>query len=289
MIKLVSPKTMLTKARAEGYAIAHFNINNLEWVKAILNRAQKTNSPVILGVSEGALKYMGGAKTVTHLVTNLMDFMKITVPVALHLDHGQSVASCLEAIDAGFTSVMFDGSHHPLAENLKLTQEVVTYAHQKNVTVEAEVGTIGGEEDGVIGTGELAKVSECEAMRDLNVDFLAAGINNIHGPYPENWTGLKLDLLKEIAEVVALPLVLHGGSGIDLDQIKTAISFGISKINVNTELQLEFQQATRDYIMLGKDKEDKGYDPRKLLQPGSIAIEDKVEVLLKEFGSFGKA
>ncbi|WP_342223943.1 class II fructose-1,6-bisphosphate aldolase [Spiroplasma endosymbiont of Asaphidion curtum] len=289
MAKLVNPTVMLQKARKENYAIAHFNINNLEWIKAILKAVQETNSPVILGVSEGAIKYMGGVKTVYGLVTNLMDFIKVTVPIVLHLDHGQTVESCIAAIDAGFSSVMFDGSHHPLAENLKLTAQVVEYAHRKNVAVEAEVGTIGGEEDGVIGTGELATLDECQAMKNLAVDFLAAGINNIHGPYPKNWDGLKLDLLKNISENISLPLVLHGGSGIDMEQIKQAISLGISKINVNTELQLEFQQATRQYIVAEKDQTGKGYDPRKLLNPGIVAVENKAKQLLAEFGSLGKA
>lgn len=289
MNKLVSAKQMLDLARKEKYAIAHFNINNLEWTKAILEVAEETKSPIILGVSEGASKYMGGFETISNLVINLIKNLKVNVPVALHLDHGQSLESCKKAIDSGFSSVMFDGSHLTLEENLRITKEVVKYAHSKGVSVESEVGAIGGEEDGVVGTGELANVKDCKTMESFGVDFLAAGINNIHGPYPKNWKGLNFELLKEISQNINLPLVLHGGSGINMSQIKNAISLGISKINVNTELQLEFQKATREYILQDKDLKDKGYDPRKLLAPGTKAIKNKVIELLNEFGSFNKA
>ena len=286
---LVSATEMLKKAKAGKYAVGQFNINNLEWTKSILLTAQELNSPVILGVSEGAGKYMTGFKTVAAMVKAMDEELGITVPVALHLDHG-SYDGCYKCIKAGFTSIMFDGSSLPFEENVAKTTELVNVAHQLGLSIEAEVGSIGGEEDGVIGAGECADPNECKQIADLGVDFLAAGIGNIHGAYPENWAGLSFDTLAAIQEKTGiLPLVLHGGTGIPDDQIKKAISLGVSKINVNTELQLVFADATRKYIEAGKDLEGKGYDPRKLLKPGADAIIAKAVELCEAFGSAGKA
>lgn len=286
---LVSATAMLEKAHDGHYAVGAFNINNLEWTKAILAAAEEAKSPVMLGVSEGAARYMSGFKTVAAMVKEVHDSMGITVPVALHLDHG-SFDGAKAAIEAGFTSVMFDGSHFDFEENLEKSKEIIAFAHERGISVECEVGGIGGEEDGVASMGELADPQECKTINDLGVDFLAAGIGNIHGKYPENWAGLSFDRLAEIQEVTnGRPLVLHGGSGIPNDQIQKAINLGVSKINVNTELQLVFAEATRKYIEDGKDLQGKGYDPRKLLAPGSKAITDKVTSMMKEFGSFGKA
>ena len=286
---LVPAKEMLDKARAGKYAVGHFNINNLEWTKAILQTAQELKSPVILGVSEGAGKYMTGYKTIVGMVNGMMEELNITVPVALHLDHG-SYEGCLKCIEAGFSSVMFDGSHYPIAENVEKTSELVKICHEKGMSIEAEVGAIGGEEDGVVGMGECADPNECKAIADLGVDFLAAGIGNIHGKYPANWPGLSFETLAAVKEKVGeLPLVLHGGTGIPADQIKKAISLGVSKINVNTECQLAFAEATRQYIEAGKDQQGKGFDPRKLLAPGFEAIKETVKTKMELFGSIGKA
>lgn len=286
---LVSAKDMLVKAREGHYAVGQFNINNLEWTKAVLGTAQRLNSPVILGVSEGAAKYMTGYKTVAQMVKAMIEEMNITVPVALHLDHG-SFDGALKAIDAGFSSVMFDGSHYAIDENIEKTKEIVAIANQKGLSVEAEVGSIGGEEDGVVGKGEVADPAECKMIADLGIDFLAAGIGNIHGVYPENWAGLDFGALEAINKKVGdMPLVLHGGTGIPEDMIKKAISLGVSKINVNTECQLTFAKATRIYIEEGKDKQGKGFDPRKLLAPGAKAIEETVEEKMQLFGSVNKA
>lgn len=286
---LVSAKEMLQKAKAEGYAVAQININNLEWIKAVLSTVEELKSPVILGVSEGAAKYMGGYENVMAMVSTLDKAMNITVPVAVHLDHG-SYEGAFKAIRAGFTSVMFDGSHYPLEENLKKTQEVVAVAHAVGVSVEAEVGSIGGEEDGVVGTGELADPEECRIIAATGVDLFAAGIGNIHGKYPANWKGLDFGVLKTVSEVTnGVPLVLHGGTGIPADQITKAISLGIAKINVNTELQLAFAAATRKYIEEGKDLESKGFDPRKLLNPGYVAMKQVIKDKLTMFGSVNKA
>ena len=286
---LVSATEMLKKAVAGKYAVGQFNINNLEWTKAILQTAQENNSPVILGVSEGAGKYMTGFKTVAAMVSNMIEDMNITVPVALHLDHG-SYDGCLKCIDAGFSSVMFDGSHYPIEENVQKTTELVNICHEKGLSIEAEVGSIGGEEDGVVGAGEIADPNECKQIADLGVDFLAAGIGNIHGKYPENWKGLDFDALGKTKELIGdLPLVLHGGTGIPADMIKTAISLGVAKINVNTECQLYFQEATRKYIEEGKDLVGKGFDPRKLLAPGFEAIKVIVKEKMELFGSVNKA
>ncbi|CDR31520.1 Fructose-bisphosphate aldolase [Acholeplasma oculi] len=286
---LVSAKEMLQKAKAEGYAVAQININNLEWIKAVLTTVQELKSPVILGVSEGAAKYMGGYENVMAMVSTLDKAMKITVPVAVHLDHG-TYEGAFRAIRAGFTSVMFDGSHYPFEENLQKTKEVVAVAHAVGVSVEAEVGSIGGEEDGVVGLGEVADPEECRIIAETGVDLFAAGIGNIHGKYPANWPGLRFDVLKTVNEVTAgVPLVLHGGTGIPEDQIKKAISLGIAKINVNTELQLAFADATRKYIEAGKDLEAKGFDPRKLLDPGYKAMKEVVKNKLTMFGSVNKA
>ena len=269
---LVSAKEMLNKAREGKYAVGQFNINNLEWTKAVLLTAQENNSPVILGVSEGAGKYMGGYKTVVGMVNGMLEELNITVPVALHLDHG-SYEGALKAIEAGFSSVMFDGSHYSIEENIAKTKEIVEIAHSKGISVEAEVGSIGGEEDGVVGTGEVADPNECKLIADLGVDMLAAGIGNIHGKYPENWAGLNFDALEAINKATGdMPLVLHGGTGIPAEMIQEAISLGVSKINVNTECQLSFADATRKYIEEGKDLQGKGFDPRKLLAPGFEAI-----------------
>lgn len=282
---LVSAKEMLQTARNKNYAVGAFNINNLEWTKAILSAAQEMNSPVMLGVSEGAGKYMGGYATVVGMVKGLIQDMKITVPVALHLDHG-SFEGAKQCIEAGFTSVMFDGSHAEFEENLQLTREVVALAHAKGVSVEAEVGGIGGEEDGIIGAGEIADPQECKQIADLGIDMLAAGIGNIHGKYPENWQGLDFEVLKQIQDITGnMPLVLHGGSGIPQEMIKKSIELGVSKINVNTELQVVFAQATRKYIEAGKDLEGKGFDPRKLLKPGFDAVVEAVKEKIIEFGS----
>ena len=286
---LVSAAKMLKDAKAGKYAVGHFNINNLEWTKAILLTAQELNSPVILGVSEGAGKYMCGFKTVTAMVDAMVDELGITVPVALHLDHG-SYEGALKCIEAGFSSVMFDGSHYGIEENITKTKEIIALAHSKGISVEAEVGAIGGEEDGVIGGGEVADPEECKMIADLGVDMLAAGIGNIHGKYPANWKGLRFDVLANIQELTGeMPLVLHGGTGIPADMIKEAISLGVSKINVNTECQLAFAEATRKYIEAGKDLEGKGFDPRKLLADGAQAIKDTVKEKLELVGSVGKA
>ncbi|MGN0568580.1 MAG: class II fructose-1,6-bisphosphate aldolase [Acutalibacteraceae bacterium] len=286
---LVSAAQMLKEAKAGKYAVGQFNINNLEWTKAILMTAQELNSPVILGVSEGAGKYMAGYKTVVGMVNGMLEEMNITVPVALHLDHG-SYEGALKTIDAGFSSVMFDGSHYPIEENIAKTKELIALAHSKGISVEAEVGSIGGEEDGVIGAGEVADPEECKRIADLGVDMLAAGIGNIHGKYPANWQGLNFDVLAKIQELTGeMPLVLHGGTGIPEDMIKTAISLGVSKINVNTECQLTFAAATREYIEEGKDLQGKGFDPRKLLAPGFEAIKGTVKEKMELFGSINKA
>ncbi len=286
---LVSAKQMLEKARDGKYAVGQFNINNLEWTKSILQTAQELNSPVILGVSEGAGKYMTGFKTVTAMVKAMIEEMNITVPVALHLDHG-SYEGCYKCIEAGFSSIMFDGSHFPIDENIAKTKELVKVCAEKGLSLEAEVGSIGGEEDGVIGQGECADPDECKKIADLGVDILAAGIGNIHGKYPANWTGLRFDVLEAIKKKTGdMPLVLHGGTGIPTDMIKKAISLGVAKINVNTECQLAFQEATRKYIQEGKDLVGKGFDPRKLLAPGAQAIKDTVKEKMEIFGSIGKA
>ena len=286
---LVSAKEMLEKARAGKYAVGQFNINNLEWTKSILLTAQELNSPVILGVSEGAGKYMTGFKTVAAMVSAMIDELKITVPVALHLDHG-TYEGCYKCIKAGFSSIMFDGSHYPIEENIDKTKELVKIAHAMGLSLEAEVGSIGGEEDGVIGMGECADPKECKAIADLGIDFLAAGIGNIHGKYPANWQGLNFEVLENVKkEVGDMPLVLHGGTGIPADMIKKAISLGVAKINVNTECQLSFAAATREYIEAGKDLQGKGFDPRKLLAPGAEAIKATVKEKMELFGSVGKA
>lgn len=286
---LVSAKEMLDKAKAGKYAVGHFNINNLEWTKAILLTAEELRSPVILGVSEGAGKYMCGFKTVADMVKAMVDSLGITVPVALHLDHG-SYEGAKKCIEAGFSSVMFDGSHYPIEENIEKTKELVAICKEKGLSLEAEVGAIGGEEDGVIGGGEVADPNECKMIADLGVSMLAAGIGNIHGKYPANWAGLNFDVLAKISDITdPMPLVLHGGTGIPADMIKKAISLGVSKINVNTECQLAFADATRKYIEAGKDLEGKGFDPRKLLAPGFEAIKATVKEKMELFGSVGKA
>ena len=286
---LVTAKEMLEKARDGKYAVGHFNINNLEWTKAILQTAEELRSPVILGVSEGAGKYMTGFKTVVGMVNGMLEEMKITVPVALHLDHG-TYEGCLKCIDAGFSSIMFDGSHYPIEENVEKTKELAGVCKGLGLSLEAEVGSIGGEEDGVIGMGECADPNECKMIADLGVDMLAAGIGNIHGKYPANWKGLSFETLAAVKEKVGdMPLVLHGGTGIPEDMIKKAISLGVAKINVNTECQLAFADATRKYIEAGKDLEGKGFDPRKLLAPGAEAIKATVKTKMELFGSVGKA
>lgn len=286
---LVSAKDMLVKARAGHYGVGAFNINNLEWTKAILETAQENNSPVILAVSEGAGKYMTGFKTVAAMVKAMIESLNITVPVALHLDHG-SYEGAKACINAGFSSIMFDGSHLPFEENVEKTKELVAAAHILGLSIEAEVGTIGGEEDGVIGAGEFADPKECKQIADLGIDFLAAGIGNIHGVYPENWPGLNFDVLANIQkEIGDLPMVLHGGTGIPDEMVQHAIKLGVSKINVNTECQLVFAEATRGYIEAGKDKVGKGFDPRKLLLPGTEAIKAKVKEKIEVFGSIDKA
>lgn len=286
---LVNATEMLNKARDGHYAVGAFNINNLEWTKLILEVCQEQKSPVMLGVSEGAAKYMGGFKVVADMVKALVETLNITVPVALHLDHGTYDGS-FKAIEAGFTSVMFDGSMYPLEENLQKTREVVAYAHERGISVEAEVGSIGGEEDGVVGHGELADPKECQLLADTGIDFLAAGIGNIHGKYPANWAGLNFERLAEVqAASNHLPLVLHGGTGIPADQVKKAIDLGVSKVNVNTELQLAFADGTRKYIEAGKDLAGKGYDPRKLLAPGVASAKEVVKAKIEMFGSANKA
>ena len=286
---LVSATEMINKAHEGHYAIGAFNINNLEWTKAILAAAEEAKSPVMLGVSEGAAKYMCGFKTVAAMVKEIHDAMGITVPVALHLDHG-SYEGAKAALAAGFTSIMFDGSHYSIEENIEKTKELVKIAHAMGLSLEAEVGSIGGEEDGVVGMGECADPKECKAIADLGIDFLAAGIGNIHGKYPENWAGLSFETLDAIqAKTGDMPLVLHGGTGIPADMIKKAISLGVAKINVNTECQLAFQEATRKYIEEGKDLQGKGFDPRKLLAPGAEAIKATVKEKMELFGSVGKA
>ena len=286
---LVSATEMLKKARDGHYAVGQFNINNLEWTKAILLTAEEMKSPVILGVSEGAGKYMTGYKTVAAMVKAMVESLNITVPVALHLDHG-SYEGAQKCIEAGFSSIMFDGSHYAIDENIAKTKELVEMAHKNGLSIEAEVGSIGGEEDGVIGAGEIADPEECAKIAALGVDFLAAGIGNIHGVYPENWKGLDFDALDKIHNATDhIPLVLHGGTGIPAEMIKKAISLGVSKINVNTECQLSFAAATREYIEAGKDRQGKGFDPRKLLAPGTEAIKATVKEKMELFGSVGKA
>ena len=286
---LVSAKDMLTKAFEGHYAVGQFNINNLEWTKAILQTVQECNSPVILGVSEGAGKYMCGYNTVAAMVNGMMETLGITVPVALHLDHG-SYEGAKKAMEAGFSSIMFDGSHYPIEENVEKTKELITITNYLGLSLEAEVGSIGGEEDGVVGGGEVADPAECKMIADLGVTMLAAGIGNIHGVYPENWQGLRFDALEAIkAAVPGVPLVLHGGTGIPDDMVKKAITLGVSKVNVNTECQLAFRDATRAYVEAGKDQQGKGFDPRKLLAPGTEAIKAKVKEKMELFGSIGKA
>ena len=286
---LVSAKEMLTKAKEGHYAVGQFNINNLEWAKCILQTAQEMNSPVILGVSEGAGKYMCGYKTIVGMVNGMIEELGITVPVALHLDHG-SYEHCYKCIEAGFSSIMFDGSHYPIAENIEKTKELVKVAAEKGLSLEAEVGSIGGEEDGVVGMGECADPEECKMIADLGVTMLAAGIGNIHGKYPENWAGLSFETLAKVQEKTGkMPLVLHGGTGIPAEMIKKAIDLGVSKINVNTECQLAFAAATRKYVEEGKDLSGKGFDPRKLLAPGCEAIKETVKEKIELFGSANKA
>ena len=286
---LVSAKEMLTKAKAGHYAVGQFNINNLEWTKSILLTAQELNSPVILGVSEGAGKYMCGYKTIVGMVNGMLEELNITVPVALHLDHG-SYDGAMACINAGFSSVMFDGSHYPIDENIAKTKELVAICEEKGLSLEAEVGSIGGEEDGVVGKGECADPQECKSIADLGVTMLAAGIGNIHGKYPANWEGLSFETLDAIQQLTGdMPLVLHGGTGIPSDMIKKAISLGVAKINVTTECQLAFADATRKYVEAGKDLEGKGFDPRKLLAPGAEAIKATVKEKMELFGSVGKA
>ncbi|WP_394011610.1 class II fructose-1,6-bisphosphate aldolase [Anaerococcus cruorum] len=285
---LVNAKEMLDKAYENGYAIGHFNTNNLEWTKAILQACEEKQTAVIIASSEGAVKYMGGFNTVAALVKTMHDDLGITVPVALHLDHG-TYEGAKKAIEAGYTSVMFDGSSLPLEENLEKTREIVELAHAKGISVEGEVGGIGGEEDGVTSAGELADIEECKQLASCDIDFIAAGIGNIHGVYPADWQGLNFDRLKEVSDAVNMPIVLHGGTGIPEDQIKKAIELGVSKINVNTECQLAFAKATREYVEAGKDLEGKGFDPRKLLAPGTEAIKEIIYQKLDMFGSEGSA
>ena len=286
---LVTATKMLQDAKAGHYAVGQFNINNLEWTKAALTAAQECNSPIILGVTAGASKYMGGYNTAVGMIKGMIKDLNITVPVAIHLDHG-SFDDCLKCIEAGFTSVMFDGSHYEIDENIAKTTEIVKLAHEAGLSVEAEVGAIGGEEDGVVGAGECADPAECKRIADLGVDFLAAGIGNIHGKYPENWAGLSFETLDAIQQLTGdLPLVLHGGTGIPEDMIKKAISLGVAKINVNTECQLAFAAATREYVEAGKDLQGKGFDPRKLLAPGAAAIVETVKAKMELFGSVNKA
>lgn len=286
---LVSTKQMLAKAKKEHYAVAQININNLEWTKAVLEVSQELNSPVILGVSEGAGKYMGGYKTVVGMVNGMLEELNITVPVALHLDHG-SYDACIKCMEAGFSSIMYDGSHNSIEENVKLTKEIVEMAHKQNITVEAEVGAIGGEEDGKVAMGECADPKECKMIADTGVDLLAAGIGNIHGKYPENWAGLSFETLDAVQQMTGdLPLVLHGGTGIPADMIRKSIDLGVCKINVNTECQIAFAAEVRKYIEEGKDLEGKGFDPRKLLKTGTEAVKQTVRDKMEWFGSVGKA
>jgi fructose-bisphosphate aldolase class II len=286
---IVNASKMVSDARKNRYAVGQFNINNLEWTKAVLLTAQEQKSPVILGVSEGAGKYMTGFATVTAMATAMDKALGITVPVAIHLDHG-SYEGCLACVEAGFTSIMFDGSHFDIDENIQKTKELVALAHERGLSIEAEVGSIGGEEDGVVGTGEIADPQACKQIADLGVDFLAAGIGNIHGVYPDNWKGLDFDALEAIYKATSgIPLVLHGGTGIPEEMIKKAISLGVAKINVNTECQLSFAAATRAYIEAGGDQKGKGFDPRKLLEPGFKAIKETVKEKMELFGSVGKA
>ncbi|MEG7280115.1 class II fructose-1,6-bisphosphate aldolase [Mesomycoplasma ovipneumoniae str. Black Butte] len=287
-MNLQNTKAMLEKARKNRYAIPHININNLEWTKAALLGAQAKKSPLIIATSEGALKYMGGLKTVYNLVTNLIEFLEITVPVALHLDHG-SFETCKKALETGFTSVMYDGSREKFSKNLELTREIVELANSKNATVEAEVGQIGGEEDGIVGNGEIADVDQAYEISKTGITCLAAGIGNIHGVYPSSWKSLDFDVLDKISEKTQLPLVLHGGSGLPKDQIQKAIKLGIAKINVNTELQQANAAAVTDFVVSGKIKEGKNFDPRKLLAPGTKAIQELVEAKIVEFGSENQA
>ncbi|MDF9627799.1 class II fructose-1,6-bisphosphate aldolase [Mesomycoplasma ovipneumoniae] len=287
-MNLQNTKAMLEKARKNKYAIPHININNLEWTKAALLGAQAKKSPLIIATSEGALKYMGGLKTVYNLVTNLIEFLEITVPVALHLDHG-SFETCKKALETGFTSVMYDGSREEFSKNLELTREIVELANSKNATVEAEVGQIGGEEDGIVGNGEIADVDQAYEISKTGITCLAAGIGNIHGVYPSSWKSLDFDVLDKISEKTQLPLVLHGGSGLPKDQIQKAIKLGIAKINVNTELQQANAAAVTDFVVSGKIKEGKNFDPRKLLAPGTKAIQKLVEAKIVEFGSENQA
>ncbi|WP_434337030.1 class II fructose-1,6-bisphosphate aldolase [Mesomycoplasma conjunctivae] len=287
-MKLVNAKEMLEKAFKNGYAIPHININNLEWTKSALLAAQAKQSPIILATSEGALKYMGGLKTVYSLVVNLMDYLEISIPVALHLDHG-SFQTCKDAIDVGYTSVMYDGSHEEFEVNLANTKEIVKLAKIKDISVEAEVGSIGGEEDGIVGDGEIADVKEALAMKEAGITMLAAGIGNIHGPYPSTWKSLNFQVVEDIAQTTQLPLVLHGGSGIPLEQVQKAISLGVAKININTELQQANAQAIEKFIESGESKKGKNFDPRKLLAPGNKAMQEIVEQKIEEFGSVNKA
>ncbi|AVN64694.1 MULTISPECIES: class II fructose-1,6-bisphosphate aldolase [Mesoplasma] len=289
--KLVNATAMVKAAHENKYAIGHFNINNLEWTKAILEAAQASNTPVILGTSEGAVKYMGGPVTVVGMVNGLLEELNITVPVSLHLDHGQSIEMAKKCILAGYSSVMFDGSHLPYEENLAKTKELLIFANEHEISVEAEIGSIGGEEDGVVGNGELGDPTQAAEISKTGIAMLAAGIGNIHGKYPEWWTGLSFDTLEELQAACKMPMVLHGGSGIPQDQVEKAISMGISKINVNTELQLAFRDATRKYIEAGKDLDDKtkGFDPRKLLNPGYQALKETFNELTEWFGCKGKA
>jgi len=286
---IVNAKEMLQKAAKDKYAVPQININNLEWAKAVLTTGQELNSPVILGVTGGAAKYMVSFSTVAAMAREMDKALGITVPVAIHLDHG-SYEQCLACIEAGFSSIMFDGSHYPFDENVAKTKEMISLAHKNGMSIEAEVGSIGGEEDGVVGAGEIADAEECRIIAELGIDFLAAGIGNIHGKYPDNWQGLDFDALERIQKVTSgLPLVLHGGTGISDEMIKKAISLGVAKINVNTECQLSFASATREYIEAGKDLIGTGFDPRKLLQPGYEAIKTTVAAKMKLFGSMGKA
>ncbi|WP_339022716.1 class II fructose-1,6-bisphosphate aldolase [Spiroplasma endosymbiont of Crioceris asparagi] len=289
--KLVNAKEMVNEAHKNKYAVGHFNINNLEWTKAVLQAAQESKTPVILGTSEGAIKYMGGVKTIVGMVNGLLDDLNITVPVSLHLDHGQSLEMAKKCIEAGYSSVMFDGSHLAYEENIKKTKELIEFAKSYEVSIEAEIGSIGGEEDGVVGQGELGDPKQAKEMASLGIDILAAGIGNIHGKYPSWWKTLSFETLEELQNACKMPMVLHGGSGIPQDQVKKAISLGISKINVNTELQLSFRDATRKYIEAKKDLDDnaKGFDPRKLMAPGAQAIKDTFNELTKMFGCYGKA
>lgn len=287
-MKLVNAKEIVAKAFEAGYAVPHINTNNLEWTKAILTTAQENNSPVIVGTSEGAVKYMGGFKTVAAMVSALVEELKITVPVVLHLDHG-SYEGALKALEAGYSSVMFDGSHFPFEENVQKTKEVIAAAAAKGASVEVEVGTLAGEEDGVMGAGDKADPKEVAIMATLGADMIAAGINNIHGPYPENWTGLDFEVLSQLKAAAGRALVLHGGSGIPVDQIKKSISMGVAKINVNTELQLAFAEATREFVRSGKSDEGKNYDPRKFLEPGYKAMKATVKEKMEIFGSVNKA